>query len=121
MKTTWKPITAGILDIVVGVFNIVAMFVVIMLIAAIGGGLLALGRMAELIPIWISSITQGVVVIIAMTLGVVGVLPLLGGIYAIQRKDWRLSLLGSIIAILTVAPFGITSTILLSLSKDEFD
>jgi hypothetical protein len=52
---------------------------------------------------------------------VVGVLPLLGGVYAVQRKNWRLSLLGSIIAILTMAPFGITATILLSLSRDEFE
>ena len=121
MKTTWKPIVAGILDIIVGVLNVIGMFAVIMFIAAASGGLLALGRMADLIPVWISNVAQGIVVIITMVLGIIGILPLIGGIHAVQRKNWRLSLLGSIIAILTAAPFGITASILLSLSKDEFE
>jgi integral membrane sensor domain MASE1 len=48
-------------------------------------------------------------------------LPLLGGIYAAQRKNWGLALAGSIVAILAVAPFGIVSTILVASSKKEFD
>ena len=121
MKTTWKPVAAGTLDIITGVLNVIIMFAVIILIAAASGGLLALARMADLIPIWLSNVAQGSVIIFAMVLGIIGVLPLIGGVHAVQRKNWRLSLLGSIIAILTVPPFGITATILLSLSKDEFE
>ncbi len=121
MKTTWKPLVAGILDIMIGVLNVIGMFAIIMFIAAVGGGLLAMGRMAEIIPIWMSDIGQGIVVIIAIAAGILGVLPLLGGIQAVQRKSWHLALLGSIVAILTLAPLGITATILVLLSDDEFE
>ena len=50
-----------------------------------------------------------------------GALPLIGGIYAVQRKNWRLALTGSIVAILSALPLGITSTVLIALAKDEFE
>jgi hypothetical protein len=121
METTWKPVTAGIINITVGILNVLGMFVVIMLIAAIGGGLLAIGRIAELIPIWMSGVVQGLMIIIALIIGILGVLPLIGGIYAVQRKNWRLALTGSIVAILSLLPAGITSTVLIVLAKDEFE
>ena len=121
METTWKPIAAGILNIIAGILNVVGMFVLIMLLVAFGGGLLALGRMADLIPIWMSGIVQGAMIIMALVIGILGALPLIGGIYAVQRKNWRLSLTGSIVAILTTLPLGIASTVLIALAKDEFE
>ena len=49
METTWKPIAAGILNITVGLLNVIGMFVLIMLLVAFGGGLLALSRIADLV------------------------------------------------------------------------
>jgi len=121
METTWKPVTAGIINITVGILNVLGMFVVIMLIAAIGGGLLAVGRIAELIPIWMSGLVQGFMIIIAFIIGILGALPLIGGIYAVQRKNWPLALTGSIVAILSLLPAGIASTVLIALAKDEFE
>ena len=121
METTWKPIAAGILNITVGLLNVIGMFVLIMLLVAFGGGLLALSRIADLIPIWISGIVQGVMIIVALIIGIMGALPLIGGIYAVQRKNWRLALTGSIVAILSALPLGITSTVLIALAKDEFE
>ncbi|MFC1942121.1 hypothetical protein ACFLWU_02770 [Chloroflexota bacterium] len=120
MKTTWKPLVAGILNIIVGVLNVMILFAVIMLLVAAGGAVLAFGRIADLIPIWMSGILQGVMIIVAFAIGIFGALPLIGGVNAVQRKNWALALAGSIVAILYIFPFGIVSTILLVSSREEF-
>lgn len=121
METTWKPIVAGILDIVLGVTSLLGMFVVIGLLVAFGGGILSIVRIAELMPIWLSGMVHGMLIILAILLAVSSSLPLIGGIYAIQRKSWGLALAGSIVAILSAAPLGIISTVLVALSKGEFE
>jgi len=121
METTWKPIVAGILNIIVGVFNLIGMFLIIIVIVAIGSGILALSAFINIIPIWLSGMLQGVLIIIAVLLGVFSALPLIGGIYAVQRKNWGLALAGSIAAILSSTPLGITSTVLVALAKNEFE
>ena len=121
METTWKPVVAGILNIIVGVFNLIGMFLIIIVIVAIGSGMLALSAFINIIPIWLSGILQGVLIIIAILLGVFSPLPLIGGIYAVQRKNWGLALAGSIAAILSSTPLGIVSTVLVALAKNEFE
>jgi hypothetical protein len=121
METTWKPIVAGILNIIVGVFNLIGMFLIIIVIVAIGSGILALSAFINIIPMWLSGILQGVLIIIAVLLGVFSALPLIGGIYSVQRKNWGLALAGSIAAILSSTPLGITSTVLVALAKNEFE
>lgn len=112
---------AGILDIALGILNLLGMFVVIGLLVAFGGGVLTVVRVAELIPLWLSGMVQGVMVVLAILLAVSSALPLIGGIYAIQRKSWGLALTGSIVAILSLAPVGIVSTVLVALSRNEFE
>ena len=121
MKTTWKPVAAGILDITLGILNLFGMFILIGLLVAFGGSILAIVRIVELVPLWMSGVAQGVLIILAILLAVSSSLPLLGGIYAIQRKAWGLALAGSIFAIFPVVPLGILSTVLVALSKDEFE
>ena len=57
----------------------------------------------------------------AIFLAIVGILPLLGGIYALQRRKWGLGLAGSIAAIFGSTPLGIAATVLMALAKDEFE
>lgn len=121
METTWKPIVAGILNIIVGVFNLLGMFFIIVVIVAIGSGILALSTLINIIPMWLSGIVQGVLIIIAVLLAIFSALPLIGGIYAVQRKNWGLALAGSIVAILSSTPLGIASTVLVALAKNEFE
>jgi hypothetical protein len=121
MKLTWKPVVAGILNITLGTLNLFGMFVIIGLLVTFGGGILTVVRIAEFIPLWMSGMVQGMLIILALLLAVSSSLPLIGGIYAIQRKAWGLALAGSIVATLTAAPLGIISTILVALSKDEFE
>ena len=120
MEATWKPIVAGIFNIITGVISLFGMFVVIGLLAAFGGGILSIVRVAELMPLWLSGMVQGVLIILAISLAVLSSLPMIGGIYALQRKVWNLALAGSIVAILAIPPLGITSTVLVSMSRNEF-
>lgn len=120
METTWKPVVAGILNIVLGIFILFGMFIITGLMVAFGGGIMSIVRIAEFMPLWLSGLVQGILIILAISLTVSSSLPLIGGIYAIQRKSWGLALVGSVVAILLVAPIGIISTILVALSKNEF-
>jgi hypothetical protein len=120
MEMTWKPTAAGIINIIVGILNLFGMFAVIVIMVAIGGGILAISRIAEVMPLWMSGILQGVMVITALLLALFSALPLIGGIYAMQRKNWGLALAGSIVAILSSLPLGMVSTVLVSLSRREF-
>ena len=120
MEATWKPIVAGILNIITGIINLFGMFVVIGLLTAFGGGILSIIRIADMMPIWLSGMVHGVLIITAILLAVLSSLPLIGGVYAIQRKAWSLALTGSVVAILSIPPLGIVATVLVSLSKNEF-
>ena len=121
METTWKPIVAGVLNIMVGVVTLLGTFIIVIILVGIGGGLLVISRIADLVPIWLSGFVEGVMVIIAILLVVFSALPLIGGIYAIQRKNWGWALTGSIVAILSSTILGIVSTVLVALSKNEFE
>ncbi len=105
MEKTWKPIAAGVLAIVGGSFNILVALSLAMFMPV-----------AASFPRAFSSVGF----IGALFLGT-GVVALIGGISAIRRKRWGLSLAGAICAI---APpsflLGILSTVLIAMSRDEF-
>jgi hypothetical protein len=51
---------------------------------------------------------------------ILGILAIIGGIYALHRKKSGLALTGSIAAFLPFSLLGLASIILIALSKDEF-
>ena len=105
MKETWEPTTAGTLNIISGCFGIV------------GGVYIAkIGGLDWDLPALVVAIV-GVVGISRIALGVIA---LIGGIFARRRKLWELALAGSILAILCAPPLGVLSTIFVSMSKKEF-
>lgn len=112
---------AGIINIVIGVLNVFGMFILMVVLVAIGGGVMALSRIAELMPLWLSGIIQGFMVIAALLMAIFSALPLIGGINALQRKNWGLALAGSIAAILSTTLPGIAATVLVALSRKEFE
>ena len=79
---------AGVLNIVVGLGTLLGTFVIIILIVGIGGSILAISRVADLMPIWLSGFVEGIMVIIGILLIVISALPLIGGIYAVQSINW---------------------------------
>ena len=105
VEKTWQPTTAGTLNIISGCFGIV------------GGVYIAnIGGLEWDLPALVIAIV-GVVGISRIALGVIA---LIGGIFARRRKLWELALAGSIVSILCAPPLGILSTIFVSLGKKEF-
>jgi len=68
-----------------------------------------------------------VVIVCGAIFLVFGILALLGGVFAIQRKKWGIALVGSIFALLSIGVFflgsifGLIALILIIMSKDEFN
>ncbi|MFC2063164.1 hypothetical protein ACFLS8_04410 [Chloroflexota bacterium] len=103
MEKTGKPIAGGILSIVAGTLHI-------------------LGFLGIMIALVVVPANVGIILsIVAFYLLATGILPIIGGIYALQRKKWGLALAGAIIAILGSLILGILATVLIALAKDEFE
>ena len=112
----------GILSIIVGVCEIVVGGLSV-IATEIGTPFLSLpyrlppnivnGRSIVMLPTWL--IIAGIVII------VLGIIALIGGISAIKRKNFGLSLAGAICALLPLNILGILAVIFVSLGKGEFN
>jgi hypothetical protein len=109
-KRTAKPTAAGILDILAGSF---------WFLGALGMGIIGtlFGHWGGF-PFILSGLFWG---ILAVPMAVIGILAIAGGVFTLLRKNWGWALAGSIAAILVSHVFGIIATILIVLSKDEFE
>ena len=63
MQRTWRPVVAGILNIIVGVFTLFGMFFFALILAGFGGGILGISRIADLMPVWLTGIIQFFIII----------------------------------------------------------
>jgi len=120
MKKTCKPTTAGILNIITGVLSALTAIGIIIAFFAVS----SINVMRFLPPAEAPFIAPliGTILIIILVLSIVeAVFPIIGGVFALQRRKWGWALAGSIIAILATLPLGIASTVLVAVSKDEFD
>jgi len=107
MERTWKPTTAGILTIISGCYGV-----------GMGAWVTAWGGiMSPLAEV------GGVYALPGIGAIGLGIVALVGGVYALRRKVWGLVLTGTILA-LPLFPIGtvlgILATILVSLGKKEF-
>ena len=116
MEKTPKPIIAGSLSIFSGGVSLIGF--IGLLIASI-----ATGWTAADITGWLPemSIALSVLIILTVLSLVTGILALLGGIYAVQRKKWGWALVGSICALIPTFVLGLAAIMLITLSKDEFE
>jgi hypothetical protein len=108
MERPWRPLTAGILDLVSGVGML---FICFWLVLA--GGITTI---ITTVPPWVPSLLFG----IAIPFALLSVLAVIGGIFAIQRKVWGLALAGAIAAFFCFFVFGIVAIIFTALSRNEF-
>ncbi len=108
MEKTWKPTTAGILCIVAGATQAIGGIVV----GVIGGNV---GRLAS-VP-GLGSIFGA----IAIPLIIIGIVAIVGGVYALKRKLWGLALAGSICSLIGPWLLGILAIIFVSMGKKEFE
>lgn len=116
MKRTCMPNVAGVLNIINGILGLVIVFG---LFAAISFTQGAFGFVV--VPFWIPVHTVTFLGIIIVPGLIFSLLALIGGILAIQRKSWGLSLAGSMASLFIFTVFGLISTILIALAKDEFE
>jgi len=123
MEKTAKPTIAGILNIVAGAFNIIAFLGVLIgiLVFVPFTASYGPGTAPPYSQLLVASNVGIILWIVALFLLVTGVLPIIGGIYALKRKRWGLVLAGSIVAIIGSAALGITATVFAALGKDEFE
>ncbi len=100
---TWMPVAAGILTIIAGVVDF--------LVGLIVG---ARGHVAGFFGIW----GLGAFGVPHIVLGIIAVI---GGIFAVQRKAWLMALVGAICALMwPLSLLGILSIIFVCLSQKEF-
>ena len=111
MKQTWKPTTAGILSIVSGASGVVFGLV----IALVGGSAAWYTGVPFFVP--------RIMTLIGAPMVVLGVLALVGGIYAVRRELWGLALAGAIGAFLIppTSILGILAIIFVVMGKGEFE
>jgi hypothetical protein len=117
LPRTFKPMVAGILSITVGTFDLLGTMGLIIAMAVIGTADLIAAQ--DLYPLTVSSL-NAVLATLAVFLSLAGILAIVGGIFALQRKIWGLGLAGSIAATVTGSVLGIASIVFMALSKDEF-
>jgi len=114
MEKTNKPINAGILSIITGALELIWAACAYIGFGVVSGALnIPTGYIPPFVP--------GLVLGTATVATVIGILALVGGIYALQRKSWGLALAGSIAAILAFFPLGIPALVFTAQSKDEFE
>jgi len=104
MERTWKPTVGGILAIIGGAIGTILGLV----IATVG----SIGWFFG-VP-WVSAIGAPLIIL--------GIIAIVGGIYALRRRIWGLALAGSICAL--IGPWGLLgllAIIFVSLGKGEFE
>ena len=107
MEKTWKPTTAGILCIVAGAIQ----FICGLVAGIIGGSVAGLAAVPGL---------GTIVAAIAIPILVLGIISIIGGIYALKRRLWGLALAGSITSLIGPWLLGILAIIFLIMGKSEF-
>ena len=125
VQKTWKPTVAGILNIVAGVpglLGAIGVIIGIIVFVPVGGAPFLADMWRDLGDLGIGpNLLIIILVIAAIFSAILGILPLIGGIYALQRKKWGLALAGSIVAIFGASVMGILATIFIVMAKDEFE
>jgi hypothetical protein len=110
-EKTWMPLTAGILTIISAVFKLLTVLGIIIGLSFYTTGTdysIGISETAILIGIMVPFL-------------ILGIVSLIGGIYAIRRKKWGMALAGAIAAFLPSGILGVLAIIFVSLSKHEFE
>jgi len=110
VEQTWKPTTAGILSIICGAWGVTIGAVVAML----GGSITCMVG----VPF-----TARILGLIGFPMIALGIVAIVGGVYALRRRVWGLALAGAICAFLVPPPFvlGILAIIFVAMGKGEFE
>ncbi len=120
-KNDNKHVIGGILSIVCGVMGILGTFFMIFII-------ILLRFTINRVPVQpipgiqfdfntLVTIMYGAIGLVSLALGILGIV---GGVTALRRQHWGLSLAGAIAGTLTFFPCGIVAVILIAMGRSEF-
>jgi len=118
MKLTWKPIMAGILDIVSGAIGMVGGVYFVVLSSVFR----TMHEIMGMDPVIIQHTEEIISKLFAVpfVLVFIGIVSIIGGVYALQRRIWPLALAGAICSCIVFPVFGIPSIIITALAHKEF-
>ena len=120
-KKTWQPRLAGILNIISGSlrsFSVIGLVIVITVVDT-SKFLMAIIPPEDL-P-FVAPMVNTILILLLVASVMETVFPIIGGVFALQRRKWGWALAGSIVAIFGMLPLGVASTILVAMAKDEFE
>ena len=118
LKMTWKPVLAGILDIISGAIGMVGGLYIVILSSIFRAIHQNLGVSQEVIlqiEQFISSVSA-----VPFVLMFIGIAAIIGGVYALQRRIWAFALAGSILSSMVFPIFGLPAIIITVIARDEF-
>ena len=137
METTWKPTTAGILEIISGVIGITSGIVVMGVGRFMGalGGLDWSDFMGEWGGMWgpgiggdmpsrlteILGMSSTIMLVVGIVVLAFGIIALAGGIYSIKRRKWGLALAGNILTLPIAGILALLALIFVALGRKEFE
>jgi hypothetical protein len=117
MAQTSKGTVAGVLDIIAGISGLVG-GIPLLVIAIVGSGLLGTLPEPEFRPLAI--LPLAIFLPLALLCFFSGVIAIVGGIAAFNRRRWGLAVAGSIAAVFGFFPVGIAAVIFTILAEPEF-
>ena len=112
-----KATVAGILDITAGIFGFVGG--IPLLVLALGGAAV-LGMVPEPEANRLAFLPMALFLPLALLGFVSGFIAIIGGIAALNRRRWGLSVAGAIAAIFGFFPLGIAAVVMTILAEPEF-
>jgi len=117
-----KSTVGGILSIVAGALGLLGglLCIVIAVFAASifnGDIIINNGTTSDQQVLTVLAIIYGTLGAVDLILGALGIV---GGIFALQRKQWGWALAGAIVSCLTFLPLGIGAVVLVAMGKSEF-
>jgi len=114
MEKTKKPKVAGVLNIISGAFGLIWAIGIYIGFSVVSdsGNIPAIASNPGFVP---DIILWGAVPTL-----IISVIALVGGIFAMQRKQWKWVLAGSIAAMFSFIIIGLVAVILVAKSKSEF-
>jgi hypothetical protein len=112
-----KATIAGILDITAGLFSLLGGIPLLMLAF---GGAAVLGVVPEPEANQLAFLPLVVFLPLALLCFIVGMVAVVGGVSALNRRRWGLAVVGSIAAIFAFFPVGIAAVVFTILAEPEF-
>ena len=111
------PVVTGVLSIVSGVFGVFAGVGMIIISVIFWGAITLSVSTSDEFPFFIF---QTVYLVIGIFFLILAIQAITGGIFALQKRYWGLTLAGAIASIFTFFPTGIAAIIFAGLSRQDF-